>query len=47
MLNNNVDSFKLVVKPGDKKLRSSDYWAILALCAGGAFVLFLVVGQSI
>ena len=45
MLNNNVNSFKLVVKPGDKKLRNSDYWAILALVAGGAFVLFFVVGQ--
>ena len=47
MLNNKVESFKLVIRPGDKKLRASDYWAILTLCFVGAFVLLLVVGSSI
>lgn len=47
MIDNNLESFKLVIRPGDKKLHSSDYWAILALVAGGAFALFVVVGKSI
>jgi len=47
MLNNNVESFKLVIKPGDKELRSSDYWAVFVLCAVGAFVLLVVVGKAV
>jgi len=47
MINNNVESFKLVVRPGDRQLKSSDYWAIVALCSVGAFVLLVVVGNSI
>jgi hypothetical protein len=47
MFNNNVESFRLVVKPGDRKLKSSDYWAVVILCSVGAGVLFFVVGGSI
>jgi hypothetical protein len=47
MINNNVKTFKLIVGPGSKRLRSSDYWAIFVLCTFGALVLFYVVGQSI
>jgi len=47
MLSNNSESFKLVIRPGDRKLRNSDYWAVFALCAVGAFVLLFVVGNSI
>jgi len=44
---NKIESFKLVIRPGDKKLRSSDYWAVLILCAVGAFALLMAVGSSI
>lgn len=47
MVNNNVESFKLVIRPGDRKLRSADYWAVFVLCAVGAFVLMMVVGRSV
>jgi hypothetical protein len=42
-----VQSFKLVIRPGSKKLRSSDYWAILALCVVGSLGLLWAVGSSI
>lgn len=45
--NEEVQSFKLVIRPGDKKLRSSDYWAIAILCALGSLCLLLVVSSSI
>lgn len=44
---NQVQSFRLVIRPGDRKLRSSDYWAILGLCAAGSCLLFVVIGSSI
>ncbi len=44
---NKVESFKLIIRPGDKKLKSGDYWAIVALCAVGAFVLMAVVGSAV
>ncbi len=44
---NQVQSFRLVIRPGDRKLRSSDYWAIFGLCAIGSCVLFIVIGSSI
>mgnify|MGYP003960144867 CR=1 len=47
MLNNNLKSFKLVIKPGDRQLRNSDYWAIITLCSVGAFTLLFIVGGSI
>ncbi len=47
MINNDVKSFKLTIGPGNKRLKSSDYWAIFVLCTFGALVLFYVVGQSI
>ena len=47
LVNNKLESFKLVIKPGDQSLRSSDYWAVLGLCALGAFVLMMVVGSTI
>jgi len=47
MLENNAQSFRLVVRPGDRNLKSSDYWAIVALCSVGAFVLLFVVGNAI
>ncbi|MFA6466977.1 MAG: hypothetical protein WCV71_03890 [Patescibacteria group bacterium] len=47
MINSSVESFKLVVRPGDRKLRSSDYWAIVVLCSVGASVLLFVVGNSV
>jgi len=48
MLNhNNVESFKLVIRPGDQKLRSGDYWAIAVLCLVGASILLFVVGNAI
>ncbi len=42
-----IQSFRLVIRPGDRKLRSSDYWAILGLCAAGSCALFIVIGSSI
>ncbi|MBT6691057.1 hypothetical protein HOB10_01845 [Candidatus Parcubacteria bacterium] len=42
-----VESFKLIIKPGDKKLRNSDYWAIIGLVAIGSFGLLLLVGTSL
>jgi len=47
MLDSKTESFKLVVRPGDRKLKNSDYWAIVALCSVGAFVLLYVVGRDI
>ncbi len=47
LYDNKIESFKLVIRPGDKKLRSSDYWAILILCAVGAFALLMAVGSSV
>jgi len=44
---NKVESFKLVIKPGDRRLMAGDYWAIVALCAVGAFVLLAVVGSAV
>ena len=44
---NETESFKLIIKPGDKKLRNSDYWAIIGLCAVGSFGLLLLVGSAI
>ncbi|MDD5749926.1 MAG: hypothetical protein PHO91_04080 [Patescibacteria group bacterium] len=46
-LENKTESFKLVIRPGDRKLQSGDYWAILSLCAIGAFVLLMLIGSSI
>ncbi len=45
--NEELKSFRLVVKPGDRKLRSGDYMTILVLCAIGSFVLILIVGSAI
>lgn len=42
-----IKSFKLVIGPGNKKLRSGDYWAVLGLCVIASFVLLMVVGLSI
>jgi len=47
MFNNNVESFKLVIRPGDQKLKNSDYWAVIVLCSVGAGVLLFVVGNSV
>jgi hypothetical protein len=44
---NKIESFKLVIRPGDKKLRSSDYWAVFIFCAFGALVLLMAVGSSV
>jgi|GEM_PF-3573632 len=44
---NKVESFKLIIRPGDKNLKSGDYWAIFVLCAVGAFVLLAVVGSTV
>ncbi len=42
----NVKSFRLIVRPGDAKLRSSDYWAIVILCAVGSATLILMMSQN-
>ena len=47
LVNNDIKSFKLIIKPGNQKLKNSDYWAILTLCSVGAFVLLFVVGNKI
>lgn len=45
MINNEVKSFKLVVRPGDAKLRSGDYWAIVILCLVGSITLIVMMSQ--
>ncbi len=52
MISNNLQtqklkSFRMVIKPGDSKLRSSDYWAILVLCLVGSITLIVMMAQSI
>ncbi|MFA5126797.1 MAG: hypothetical protein WC465_02215 [Patescibacteria group bacterium] len=42
-----LQSFKMVIKPGDSKLRSGDYWAILVLCLVGSITLIVMMTQAI
>ncbi len=42
-----VKSFRLIVRPGDARLRSSDYWAIVILCAVGSATLIYMVSQKV
>lgn len=46
-MGNQVKSFRLIVRPGDAKLRSSDYWAIVILCAVGSLTLIYMVSQKV
>lgn len=42
-----VKPFRLIVRPGDAKLRSSDYWAIVILCAVGSATLIFMVNKGV
>ncbi len=42
-----IKSFRLVVRPGDAKLRSGDYWAIILLCLVGSITLIVMMSQTV
>ena len=46
-MSSQVKSFRLIVRPGDARLRSSDYWAIIILCAVGSATLIIMVSQKV
>lgn len=45
MINNQVKSFRLIIRPGDTELRSGDYWAIVVLCLVGSVALIVMMSQ--
>lgn len=47
MNDSQVKSFRLVIRPGDAKLRSGDYWAIIFLCLVGSITLIVMMSQSV